>query len=138
MEKTFREFWGALLLERKKCPWKSTVDVKHQANELLSEAQEFKEAVESGDMEHASDELGDILWDALSAAIVAEECGDFTLKESLERGLAKLKRRKPYLFEGKELSRDEARAIWDAVKKKEKNGEIDWRSVGKKEEAKEQ
>jgi len=132
MEKAFREFWDALLLERKKCPWKSTVDVKHQANELLKEAQEFKEAIEAGDMEHASDELGDILWDALSAAIVAEECGDFTLKESLERGLAKLKRRKPYLFEGKEVSQDEAWKIWEDVKKKEKNGEINWRSVGKK------
>jgi tetrapyrrole methylase family protein/MazG family protein len=120
MEKSFREFWDAIVLERKKCPIKSDADLKHLAKELLSEAEEFKEAVDAGNLEHACDELGDIFWDALAAAIIAEECGDFTIKEALEKGLAKLKRRKPYLFEEMEVSREEAKRIWHEEKAKEK------------------
>ena len=79
------------------------------------------------------EEFGDILNDVVHAVLLAEKEGLFTLNDVLEGINEKLKRRKPYLLdaEPKNISKEEARRIWNKVKAMEKKGEKDGKEMRK-------
>ena len=120
MEKAVKEFVDTLLLQRKKCPWAREREIAQQLPELESEVAEFREAVEKGDVENMREELGDVLWDALFIGIIAEEKGLFTLRDAIEDAHTKLKRRKPWIFEEKDISEEESLKRYHEIKAKEK------------------
>ena len=121
MEKAFAELYNALLLNRRKCPWAKEQSLAGHAKQLASEANELLEAVENNDIENMKEELGDVFWDALFFAIIAEEKGYFCLNDSLKEALAKLKRRKSWVFQGIKIKgKEEAVRLWNEAKAKEK------------------
>ncbi len=121
MKKSFEELYLALKVNREKCHWASKVDIEEYSDELISEIEEVKKAVKNNDMKNLKEEVGDMLWDAIFLAIIAEEKAGFELKEALQGALDKLKRRKSWMFEGKDVTIEEARRIWREAKAKEKN-----------------
>jgi tetrapyrrole methylase family protein/MazG family protein len=120
MEKAVKEFVDLLLLQRKKCPWARKREILQQLPELEGEVREFREAVESNDVENMREELGDVLWDALFIGVIAEEKGLFTIKEAIEEAHAKLRRRKPWIFGDEEISEEEATRRYKRAKEEEK------------------
>jgi tetrapyrrole methylase family protein/MazG family protein len=103
------------------CPWTKTMTLEFMSKEILSEAKEVEEAVQNKDFEHLKEEIGDVLMDCLTLAIIAEEHGYFTIKEAFEEVTKKIKRRKPWVFgDAKVENIEEAIAMWNEIKRKEK------------------
>lgn len=126
MKHAFEEVVDMVRKAVEKCPWLSTQNIDTFGKELLNESKEVAEAIENKDSENLKEELGDVVWDALVIAIMAEKRGLFKAKDILTSVKEKMVRRKPYLYgDMKECTLEEARQIWRKVKEeeqKEKNG----------------
>lgn len=105
------------------CPWDREHFTLDFSRFLREEADELVEAVESGDNDHAAEELGDCLFTLLAAAAAAEEEGRFNLERALRRCLEKMIRRHDHVFgDEKANTPDEAVAAWKKIKEGEKKG----------------
>lgn len=107
---------------REECPWDRRRTVQSYYRYVLEEAKEFDAAARRGDAEGMKDELGDVLWNILFVADMAEKEGLFRLKDVLEHSHEKMVRRHPHIFnnESKEIS--DIRRRWEEIKKEEKKG----------------
>ncbi len=118
---TFEELCSVLQKSRKNCPWQAEQTLDKHKEEFFSEAKEVIAAIEKKDYENLKDELGDVIWDALMIALIAEERHLFKVKDSLQSIIDKMKRRKPYIFDGTKVTKEEATKIWNEAKAREKN-----------------
>ncbi len=118
--RAFDEVMDSLRKCRTLCPWTRKQSVESFAQEAAGEAQEMMRAVENKDYKNLKEELGDLLWDVLMVAHIAEEHGLFKVEDIMEDVVAKMRRRKPYVFEGKQVTIEEAGKIWREVKRMEK------------------
>jgi len=108
---------------RHKSPWARQLTVEKQVNEFLSEVKEFEEAFQNKDNAHMKEEIGDVFIDVLHLIILCEEKGLFTVRGVIQDVLAKMKRRKPFLFDGKGVKTvEEESTIWNKIKEEEKKG----------------
>ncbi len=103
------------------CPW----DLKqtHQSLRpyMLEEAYEAVEAIDSGDLPHLKEELGDVLLQVMLHSQLASERGDFTADTVADAIAEKLIRRHPHVFG--EVQVDSAEAVtanWEKIKAAEK------------------
>jgi len=106
------------------CPWDREQTYASLAPMLLEEAYEAFEAVESareGNPAELRDELGDLLFQIVFYAQVAEERGDFTIRDVTDAIHTKMVRRHPHVFAGTEAA-DSAEVLrnWEAIKAEEK------------------
>lgn len=83
---------------RAECPWKAEQTHESLARYLLEETYETLEAIDSGDLEHLREELGDLLLQVYFHAAIAEERGDFTIDDVAAELTAKMQRRNPHVF----------------------------------------
>ncbi len=90
---------------------------------LVEEAYEVVEAIQSGDMVHLCEELGDLLLQVVLHAEIASETGAFDLDKTAHGIAAKLIRRHPHVYADSEV-KDTAGVLrqWDEIKKTEKPG----------------
>ena len=109
-----------MLKNKDKCPWVKELTLDRQKKELESEVKEVIEAIDKKDYDNLKEELGDVLWDTLLLACLAEREGLFSVKEVLAELNEKIARRKPWLAEGKEVSLEEAKEHWFKAKEEEK------------------
>lgn len=108
----------------KDCPWCREKSSEACLKELESELGELRTALKKEDRENAKEEMGDVLWDALTLAYKCEKERKFTAKEAVERILKKIENRKPWLIKGERVSKKEAVRIWKERKKREKKREM--------------
>ncbi len=105
------------------CPWdrEQTPDtLKHL---FLEECYELVEAIESGDPEKVTEELGDVLFHAALQIVIAEEGGAFSGEDVFGSVIAKLARRHPHVFgDAKVDSAEQAIPRWDEIKRAEMVG----------------
>jgi len=120
MKERIEDFYKMLELDRKNSARSKLSTLKSRYEDLEREVHELKLAIDKNDDENLKEELGDALWDLLFLMIIAEEKGKFTSKEVIEGAMDKLKRRKPWIFEGKEISMEEETERWHEAKRKEK------------------
>jgi len=103
------------------CPWDRTRDFASIAPYTVEEAYEVADAIDRGDAARLRDELGDLLFQVVFHARLAEERGwfDFT---AVTRGIVdKLVRRHPHVFGGATAGGHHALAqAWDAHKAAER------------------
>ncbi|MGB9635179.1 MAG: MazG nucleotide pyrophosphohydrolase domain-containing protein [Candidatus Micrarchaeia archaeon] len=104
----------------KLCPWCGEKKPEEYVNELVGEVDEVKSAIEKKDYENLSEEIGDVIWDALVLAHICEKEGLFKGDDVLEKIIRKIERRKPWLIKGKKVSKEEAVRIWENAKRMEK------------------
>jgi MazG family protein len=102
------------------CPWdreQTRVSLKPY---LIEEAYEVLEAIEAGRSAPLKEELGDLLFQVVFHARLAEELGEFTMGDLLEQLIGKMVRRHPHVF-GDALvgTATEALAQWEAIKQRE-------------------
>lgn len=117
--KTFEEFFDALNRSATYCPWTRNVSITERAHHIAGEAKELAEAAEKKDYENLKEECGDVLWDVFMLINFAEKESFFTRDNVLQCVVEKMKRRKPFVFEGRYVTIDEAWQVWDEGRKKE-------------------
>jgi MazG family protein len=107
------------------CPWDREQTYATLAPMLLEEAYEAFEAAEearSGQAQSLRDELGDLLFQIVFYARIAEERGDFAIADVIDSIHTKMVRRHPHVF-GETKAKDSAEVLrnWEAIKTQEKN-----------------
>ncbi len=119
----FRELVGIMARLRGPggCPWDREQTLKDLGRFLREEAEEAVKAIESGDMAHVREELGDLLFNLIHAARIAEEAGAFDIRQVVEGARDKIVRRHPHVFgDAKAATTEEVLAHWERVKAEEK------------------
>lgn len=88
---------------------------------LREESEEVAEAIVNKDVDNLIEELGDILLQVIYHAGHAEQEGSFSLEDILDALNRKLRRRHPHVFDGYQVETiEDIDAMWQAIKKKEK------------------
>src|SRR5262249_30710823 len=80
------------------CPWDREPTLPSLRPFLLEETYEALAALDRGDMTSLREELGDLLFEIVFLARLAEEAGDFTVADAAADVGAKLVRRHPHVF----------------------------------------
>lgn len=116
------------------CPWDREQTHRSITKNMVEEAYEAVEAIESDDDAHLVEELGDVLEQVVLHAQIAADEGRFTI-DDVVRGLnEKLVRRHPHVFgeHARAAGGGEVQDIWDEVKAEERAsaGEGDDRPQG--------
>ena len=96
------------------CPWDVEQSFETIAPYTLEEAYEVADAIERKDMDALRDELGDLLFQAVFHARMAEEAGHFALSDVIASIVAKMERRHPHVFG------DAEKPDWEALKAEER------------------
>jgi MazG family protein len=104
------------------CPWDREQTLASLRPFLLEETYEALEALDRGDASGLCEELGDLLFEIVFLACIAEERGDFTIADAVEGVAAKLVRRHPHVFgDADRLSHpDQVRGRWEELKADER------------------
>ncbi len=103
------------------CPWDREQTFDTLKPMILEEAYEVLEALDSGNLEEFCMELGDLLFQIVFLARMAEDKGAFHIDQVAEKIVAKMIRRHPHVFgETKVSGSEEVLENWDAIKQAER------------------
>ncbi|NIP37590.1 MAG: nucleoside triphosphate pyrophosphohydrolase [Candidatus Dadabacteria bacterium] len=103
------------------CPWDKEQDLQKLKSYIIEEAYEVVSAIESGDTDEITEELGDLMFQVIFAAQIASEERKFDIDVIINKLYEKLIRRHPHVFgENKAKNAQEAVKSWQAQKLKEK------------------
>ena len=112
------------------CPWDLKQTHKTIAPFTIEEAYEVADAILKGDTQHLREELGDLMFQVVFYAQMAEEAKEFTWDEVLTGLESKLVRRHPHVFPdgtlesriqpGQTVSDENIKGTWDKIKQEEK------------------
>jgi len=103
------------------CAWDREQTHTSLKKNMLEEAYETVDAIDSSDMKHLREELGDVLLQVILHAQIAKESGDFCIEDVSKTIKDKLIHRHPHVFgDVKVHSTDEILDNWEELKKKEK------------------
>lgn len=103
------------------CQWDRAQTHKSLKPNMLEEAYEAVDAMDSGDMKHLKEELGDVLLQVVLHAQIAADENEFTI-EDVAKGLTdKLIHRHPHVFGNTKVSStQDIIDNWDKLKQEEK------------------
>lgn len=104
------------------CPWDREQTLESLRPYLLEETYEALDAIESGDSHDLKEELGDLLFEIVFLARVAEEAGAFAIGDAVEAVTNKLIRRHPHVFGdgARARSAEEVLGRWQELKRDER------------------
>jgi nucleoside triphosphate diphosphatase len=102
------------------CPWDLKQTFATIAPYTIEEAYEVADAIERGEREELRDELGDLLFQVIFHARMAEERGWFDFAAVAQSIHDKLVRRHPHIFAGARLSADDLVRVWEEQKAAER------------------
>jgi len=102
------------------CPWDREQSFASIAPYTIEEAYEVADAIEHGDREHLREELGDLLFQVVFHARMAEERGWFDFAAVATSIHDKLVRRHPHLFAGAALAPGDLVRVWEEQKAQER------------------
>lgn len=104
------------------CPWDLDQDFASISPHTIEEAYEVDEAIARGDPAALCDELGDLLFQVVFQARIAEELSAFDFAAVVDSICAKLVRRHPHIFAGAPSPGSAAAQVanWEAIKAAER------------------
>jgi MazG family protein len=102
------------------CPWDQKQTFATIAPYTIEEAYEVADAIEKGEPEKIRDELGDLLFQVVFHARMAEERGWFDFAQVAGSIHDKLVRRHPHVFAGKTVDESELSRNWEEQKARER------------------
>lgn len=106
---------------RERCPWDREQTLSSLAKNLVEEAYEAADAAATRGSREIADELGDLLAQTLSIAVIAEEESRFTVSEMISFAADKLIRRHPHVYgEAAATTAAEVVANWNRMKQEER------------------
>jgi MazG family protein len=102
------------------CPWDRAQSFASIAPYTIEEAYEVADAIERNDSAHLREELGDLLFQVVFHARMAEERGWFDFASVATSIREKLVRRHPHLFAGASLAPEDLVRVWEEQKAQER------------------
>lgn len=103
------------------CPWDRQQTFASVAPYTVEEAYEVADAIERGDLRDLKDELGDLLFQVVFHAQMAQEAGEFDFEAVAAAICDKLRRRHPHVFgSSTPVSIAEQSAAWEDIKAAER------------------
>jgi MazG family protein len=106
------------------CPWDLEQTFATIAPYTIEEAYEVADAIERGDLRDLKDELGDLLFQVVFHARMAEEAGAFGFSDVAAAICAKMVRRHPHVFGDQQVANStEQTKRWDEIKREERGSE---------------
>jgi len=103
------------------CPWDRKQTFETIVPYTIEEAYEVADAIERGAMDELKDELGDLLFQVVFYAQMAQEEGHFDFYDVVSAINEKMLRRHPHVFGDAEVASVEAQsAAWEAQKAEER------------------
>jgi len=102
------------------CPWDLKQTFATIAPYTIEEAYEVADAIERSDPAHLRDELGDLLFQVVFHARLAEERGWFDFAGVAHGITDKLTRRHPHVFAGAHLAPEDLVRVWEEQKAQER------------------
>jgi len=125
------EFVQVMEQLRAECSWKREQTHRSLARHLLEETHEVLEAIDTGDLPHLREELGDLLLQVYFHAIIAAESGAFTIDDVAGDVIDKMRRRNPHVFpppggerdpglDAQTLDAETINELWESIKAQEK------------------
>ena len=103
------------------CAWDREQTFKSIASCAIEEAYEVADAIDREDFKSLKSELGDLLFQVVFHAEMANEKGIFNLKDVINELNDKLVRRHPHVFSNQNaLSSEESLTIWEDIKAQER------------------
>jgi nucleoside triphosphate diphosphatase len=104
------------------CEWDTAQTFETIAPYTIEEAYEVAEAIARSDMDSLADELGDLQLQVVFHAQIAEEAGQFTLEDVINRICDKMERRHPHIFGDLEHG---GHHLWEEIKAAERQKSSD-------------
>ena len=102
------------------CEWDRAQRFETIVPHTIEEAYEVADAVERGDLEDIRDELGDLLFQVVFQARIAEEEGHFSFDDVARSISDKLEARHPHIFGDEEMPGGMREERWEALKAAER------------------
>lgn len=103
------------------CPWDREQTHKSLKPNMLEEAYETIDAIDSNDMDNLREELGDVLLQVVLHAQIASEEGAFNIEDVAKELKEKLIHRHPHVFGNEKVSStSDVLKNWDKLKQEEK------------------
>ena len=103
------------------CPWDVEQTFETIAPYTIEEAYEVDEAIRAGDMKSLKDELGDLMFQAVFHAQMAEEFGHFTFADVVQNVSEQMVRRHPHVFGDADIATADAQtSAWETQKARER------------------
>lgn len=95
------------------CPWDRSRTIEDMAENIQNEAEEVKQAFHKRDYKNLKEELGDVLFNIVLTAQIADENGKFSIKDILKDVDEKIRARHTWVF-GKDKAKtpEEALEMW--------------------------
>lgn len=104
------------------CKWDKEQTHQTLRPNMLEEAYEAVDAIDSGDVKHLKEELGDVLLQVVLHAQIADDDKKFNIEDVAKEINEKLIRRHPHVFGDVQVnSTQDILDNWEAIKKEEKN-----------------
>jgi len=120
------EIMAALRDPQSGCPWDQQQDFGSIAPYTVEEAYEVADAIARGDLDDLRDELGDLLFQVVFHARMAEESGAFDFEDVAASIVDKMLRRHPHVFgSAEEIARGPAPGAWSRIKAAERAGKAE-------------
>lgn len=108
------------------CPWDRAQTHESIASNMIEEAYEAVDAIESGDASHLREELGDVLLQVVLQSQIAADAGEFDIDDVCRDINDKMVRRHPHIFGSAEAATpEEVERLWSKVKLREKEESAD-------------
>ncbi|MDR1671316.1 MAG: nucleoside triphosphate pyrophosphohydrolase [Alistipes sp.] len=107
---------------REKCPWDREQTIASLRKNTIEETYELADAIDSGNLDHVREELGDLLLHIVFYSKIGAEQSAFTLADVAEGISDKLVYRHPHVFgDTRADTSDDVRHNWEALKTREKS-----------------
>lgn len=103
------------------CPWDREQTWESLIAYTLEEAYEVADVIENHEHDKLPQELGDLLFQVVFYARIAEEQNLFNLQEVIHRLCDKLEKRHPHVFAGAEYAEHQLEKAWHNAKADERN-----------------
>ena len=120
--KELKEIISKLRHPKDGCPWDLSQTHQSLTPYVIEEAYEVVDAISMKNDENLIEELGDLLFQILLHAEIAEEEKRFSLDDIINHLKEKIVRRHPHVFKKRieqKVSIEEVKNIWESIKKEE-------------------
>ncbi len=109
------------------CPWDVKQTFATIAPYTIEEAYEVADAIEQQDMQALKSELGDLLFQVVFHAQMADEAGVFNFDDVVDAIAEKMIERHPHVFQpdAPKLTAEEQTVAWEQAKSKDKDSVLD-------------
>ncbi|WP_427966876.1 nucleoside triphosphate pyrophosphohydrolase [Altererythrobacter sp.] len=102
------------------CEWDRAQRFETIVPHTIEEAYEVADAVERGNLDEICDELGDLLFQVVFQARIAQESGQFDIEDVAKAISDKLEARHPHIFGDAEMPGGMREERWEALKAQER------------------